>query len=220
MRASLYRYFFFLCTLMLFACASAPYKTNVLLEPEPGKLSLSQQDLDYAFNAAIATGLDLGYRPESSSAEQRMVTMSRLRPADGVSESLKVNVESNGPFGNLNVTYQSPKPLQDASVKEFTDRFLQKFRMRQAVAPVPSQPGNGPVESERPLSVARQKETRLILLKNSNIRTEPSIKGKVITTLRKGEKVVKLDESGDWYDVGLPSGRTGWISKSLVKEVD
>jgi uncharacterized protein YgiM (DUF1202 family) len=58
------------------------------------------------------------------------------------------------------------------------------------------------------------------LLKKSHIRTEPSMKGKVITTLRKGETVIKLDESGDWFNVQLPSGGTGWISKCLVKKVE
>jgi uncharacterized protein YgiM (DUF1202 family) len=61
-------------------------------------------------------------------------------------------------------------------------------------------------------------ETWLILLKNGNIRSEPTTKSMIVTTLRRGEKVVKVDESAGWYNVRLPSGETGWVSKRLVKE--
>lgn len=224
MRGIFYRALFALWALLLFNCASAPYRTSLQLNPEPGKLSLTQQDLDYAYNTAVSTGVDLGYRVVSSSVEQRIVTLNRLRSADLVSETMEVSIESKGPVGNVSIVYQSPKPLEDVTVKEFTDRFLAKLRARPSVQPVgPAFSGPGSVRVEpgtRPLGAEQQGETHLILLKNSNIRTEPSLKGKVITTLRKGEKVIKLDESGDWFDVGLPSGGTGWISKRLVKEVE
>jgi uncharacterized protein YgiM (DUF1202 family) len=61
-------------------------------------------------------------------------------------------------------------------------------------------------------------ETWLILLKNGNIRSEPTTKSMIVITLRRGEKVVKVDESAGWYNVRLPSGETGWVSKRLVKE--
>ncbi len=208
---------------MVLGCASAPYRTTLQLTPEPGKSSLSQQDLDYAYNTTISTGLDLGYRVVSSSTERRMVTLERLRSADNVSETLEVIVESKDQTGDVNIAYRSSKPVEDATVREFTDRFLAKLRMRrsiQAVAPASAKPGNVRIEPARPLTPEKPKETHLILLKNGNIRTEPSMKGKVIMTLKKGEKVIKLDESGDWYDVGLPSGGTGWISKRLVREVE
>jgi hypothetical protein len=224
MRGLLYRSFFFLCAVILFGCASAPYKTSVQLNPEPGKLSLTQQDLDNTYNTAISTGLDLGYRVSSSSREQRIVTLNRLRSTDFVSETMVVGVEDKGPAAEVSIAYESPKPLADAAVKEFTDRFLAKLKVRpvvQAVAPAPS--GSGAVRAEpvpRPMTVELPGETHLILLKKSNIRTEPSTKSKAITTLRKGEKVVKIDESGDWFNVRLPSGETGWIFKPLVKETE
>jgi hypothetical protein len=49
MRNVFYRFLVFLCALLLFSCASAPYRTSLQLNPEPGKLALSQQDLDYAY---------------------------------------------------------------------------------------------------------------------------------------------------------------------------
>ena len=224
MRGLLYRSFFFLCAVILFGCASAPYKTSLQLNPESGKPFLTQQDLDNTYNAAVSTGLDLGYRVSSSSSEQRTVTLNRLRSSDQVSETMVVGVGSKGPAAEVSIVYESPKPLADTTVKEFTDRFLAKLGARPSVqpgAPAPSRPGAARVEpGTRPMTAELPGKTHLILLKNSHIRTEPGTKGKVITTLRKGGIVVKIDESGNWFEVKLPSGETGWIFKSLVKEVE
>jgi hypothetical protein len=224
MRVLLYRSFLFVCALILFGCATASHKTSLQLNPEPGKLFLNQQDLDNTYNAAVSTGLDLGYRVSSSSREQRIVTLNRLRNSDLVSETMVVGVESKGPAAEVSIVYESPKPLADTTVKEFTDRFLTKLKVRpsvQPLAPASSRPGAVRVEPEsRPMTVELPGETHLVLLKRSNIRSEPSTRSKVMATLRKGTIVVKVDESGDWFNVRLPSRETGWIFRQLVKEVE
>jgi SH3-like domain-containing protein len=124
----------------------------------------------------------------------------------------------------VSIVYESPKPLADTTVKEFTDRFLTKLKVRpsvQPLAPASSRPGAVRVEPEsRPMTVELPGETHLVLLKRSNIRSEPSTRSKVMATLRKGTIVVKVDESGDWFNVRLPSRETGWIFRQLVKEVE
>jgi hypothetical protein len=222
MRNLLYRSFFFLCAVILFSCASSPYKTSLQLNPEPGKLVLSQQDLDNTYNAAVSTGVDLGYRVVSASREQRIVTFNRLRSTDFVAETVTVGVESKDSAAEVSIVYESPKPLADTTVKEYTDRFLATLRVRPSGQPVaPSGPGAVRVKPETGRATGELSgEKHLVLLKNSNIRTEPDTKSKVITTLRKGGIVVKIDESGDWFNVRLPSGVIGWIFKGLVKEVE
>jgi uncharacterized protein YgiM (DUF1202 family) len=97
----------------------------------------------------------------------------------------------------------------------------QPSAQRSAPGSAPSAPGMLRVEpGSRDASGDKPGETYLILLKNSNIRTEPTTKSKIVTTLRKGEKVIKIDESGKWFNVRLPSGETGWVLKSLAKEAD
>jgi hypothetical protein len=227
MRENVTRLFLFvLCVVALFACASAPHKTSLQLDPEPGKLTLGQQDLDHAFNTAVATGLDLGYRVVSSSKEQRVVSLNRFRMADMVSETMNVDIENKGATADVTIIYESPRPLADAAVKEFTDRFLARLKTQPSARPsapvsTPSTPGMLRVEpGSRDASTDKAGETYLILLKNSNIRTEPTTKSKILTTLRKGEKVIKIDESGKWFNVRLPSGETGWLLKSLAKEAE
>ncbi len=214
-----------LCAAMVSACASAPYKTSMQLNPEPGKVALGPQELDQAFEAAIATGLDLGYKVVSSSKEQRVVTLNRFRMADMVSETLNVGIENKGATADVNIVYESPKPLAEATVKEFTDRFHARLSARQParpLAPVGGLSAPGALRAEPAPATAGEKpgEATLILLKNSNIRTEPTTRSKIIVTLRKGEKVVKIDQSGNWFNVRLPSGETGWVLKTLVKEAD
>ena len=56
----------------------------------------------------------------------------------------------------------------------------------------------------------------LITLKNSNIRTAPTTKSQIISTIKKGTKLEKISESRDWFKVKLPSGETGYVYKPLV----
>ena len=53
-----------------------------------------------------------------------------------------------------------------------------------------------------------------------NVRSEPSLNGKVIATVRRDEVVHALSQSGDdyWYKVRTSSGKEGWAShKYLVR---
>jgi spore germination protein YaaH len=52
------------------------------------------------------------------------------------------------------------------------------------------------------------------------VRTSPSTSSKAITTVSKGTTLSIMGVSGDWYNVVLPSGTTGWIAKWLVKATE
>ena len=71
-----------------------------------------------------------------------------------------------------------------------------------------------------PTAPAKPPVRYLVITKTANLRAEGDIKSKVLAILKKGEKVEKLEESGNWFKVELSSGKTGWVSKSLVKETD
>jgi len=68
-----------------------------------------------------------------------------------------------------------------------------------------------------PMAPAKPPATYLVITRAANIRAEGNIKSKIVAILKKGEKVEKLDESGNWFKVKLSSGKTGWVSKSLLK---
>ena len=50
-----------------------------------------------------------------------------------------------------------------------------------------------------------------------NIRSGPGTKNKVITTVRRGDELEMLGETGYWYNVKLSNEVEGWIYKKLVK---
>lgn len=84
-----------------------------------------------------------------------------------------------------------------------------------------SPPPPTPKPEPKPQSTISKKPEKppaiyLITIKNSNVRTEPTTKSQIITTIKKGTKVEKISESADWFEVRLPSGETGHIYKPLV----
>jgi len=58
----------------------------------------------------------------------------------------------------------------------------------------------------------------LTVTSNTNIRAAENTKSKIITTVRTGEKVEKIDESDKLFKVKTSKGTSGWILKSTVKE--
>lgn len=72
-----------------------------------------------------------------------------------------------------------------------------------------------PVQTPQPPSLKN-----LVVKKKSNLREKASIKSKVISRLKKGEKLEILGRSGDWFRVKSPSGLTGWIFKTLVRNMN
>ena len=54
----------------------------------------------------------------------------------------------------------------------------------------------------------------------ANLRSGPSREDEAVDRAEEGTKLILLAQSGDWYQVRLPSGKTGWISGNIVEIVD
>jgi uncharacterized protein YgiM (DUF1202 family) len=50
-----------------------------------------------------------------------------------------------------------------------------------------------------------------------NIRSGPGMKNEVVTTVRKGDELELLGQTGSWCNVRLSNGVEGWIYKKLVR---
>jgi curli biogenesis system outer membrane secretion channel CsgG/uncharacterized protein YgiM (DUF1202 family) len=100
-----------------------------------------------------------------------------------------------------------PKPEAASSATS----ILGPKEAQAAVAPAP------PVEG-KPVVTAKPPVTYLVTIRAANIRTEANAQSKIIIQLKKGEKVEKLDKTGNWFKIKLGSGDTGWVFKDLVKE--
>jgi hypothetical protein len=56
----------------------------------------------------------------------------------------------------------------------------------------------------------------LVVTKKASIRSEANAKSKIIKNLKKGTKVEYVGRSGDWVNIKLSTGGTGWLSNRLV----
>lgn len=66
---------------------------------------------------------------------------------------------------------------------------------------------------------ALAQQTVVVIVAKDNLRGSPSVKGKVILSVKKGEELKLVRQRGDWYMVHR-GGVGGWIrSSSIVKEL-
>ncbi|MCK5553418.1 MAG: SH3 domain-containing protein [Deltaproteobacteria bacterium] len=95
----------------------------------------------------------------------------------------------------------------------------QSETQREEVAtPEPIKEEPAPQEVERtPESVTPPPEMVSVIASWVNIRSGPGMKNEVITTVRKGDELELLDQTGSWCNVRLSNGLEGWIYKKLVR---
>jgi uncharacterized protein YgiM (DUF1202 family) len=51
----------------------------------------------------------------------------------------------------------------------------------------------------------------------ANIRTGAGNEFSLIATVKQGDKLILLGESGDWYHVRMENGQEGWVNNRFVK---
>jgi SH3-like domain-containing protein len=68
-------------------------------------------------------------------------------------------------------------------------------------------------------NATKQQATHFVVVKKCNIRSEPNSNCKIIAIAGNGVTFEKIGQSGNWFQVKLASGGTGWVFKDLVKEV-
>lgn len=70
-----------------------------------------------------------------------------------------------------------------------------------------------------PVSAAWADGSVQVTVDNLNVRSGPSLQDQVLTTLPAKSVLPVLAEQGEWLNVQLPDGRTGWVANWLVKPV-
>jgi uncharacterized protein YgiM (DUF1202 family) len=89
-----------------------------------------------------------------------------------------------------------------------------------APPPVKSEPPPPPpvTEAARPAgkTVEGAKKDFFVTREITRMRAEPNLKSKVVLVLKKGRKVEKLDESGEFVRVRLSWGDSGWVQKRFL----
>ena len=92
-----------------------------------------------------------------------------------------------------------------------------KEQMASVNTPPPAALKKSPISAQQP-QVEQPQVVYVVTIKAAGVRSKADAKSKSIKNLKKGEKLEKIDISGNWINVKLSSGETGWIHKSMVKE--
>jgi SH3-like domain-containing protein len=85
----------------------------------------------------------------------------------------------------------------------------------EAMGVVPPAPGEKPPEPKADMEPAK---VHMIALGIANVRLVPSTQSQIKTTLKKGDQIEKVGESGTWTKVRLPSGEVGWTHSVFLRE--
>ncbi len=209
------------------------HQVKIQLIIEPGQTHLEDESLDDLFGKALITGAGLGYRVLLSNKEERIISFSKEVSPEHVPINLNVLIQrENGKSAYAEIIQQSPRSIDNSKLIEFKNIFLSKIKDKKET---PSSPAASmenqvvlpsslpPVENKaevRPQVAEEEPIVYLIALKNLNLRSVPNAGGKIITTLKVGDKIEKIGESNDWLRVKSSSGNTGWIFKDLAKEFE
>lgn len=66
-------------------------------------------------------------------------------------------------------------------------------------------------------NTSNSSKTGTVTARSLNVRKGSGTKYSIITSIKKGSKVIILDAKNDWYKVQLSNGKTGWVSKKYIK---
>jgi hypothetical protein len=76
-------------------------------------------------------------------------------------------------------------------------------------------PGKPPISVPEPSSSGSNIVT--VIGTFANIRSGAGNEFPIITTVKKGDKLILLGESGDWFNVRLGNGQEGWVNNRFAK---
>jgi uncharacterized protein YgiM (DUF1202 family) len=79
-----------------------------------------------------------------------------------------------------------------------------------AAAPEPVPPGRPEIKEE---TISKS----LVAAAPTNVRLAPSTQSKIVAVLKKGERVEKIGESGNWSKIKLPSGMDAWVFTDFLQ---
>jgi len=78
-------------------------------------------------------------------------------------------------------------------------------------------PTKTPIKKPAVTTVPELPSQVTVIVATANIRSGPGTNYGIVGSAKQGEKLAVLGEEGDWCNVELPDGKTGWIYKKLIK---
>ena len=82
---------------------------------------------------------------------------------------------------------------------------------------ITTQPAAIAKQTAAPTPAADLSSAAIVKVKTATLRDAPGAQGKVVATIKEGTKLAINAEEKDWYYIQTEDGKSGWISKSLIK---
>ena len=111
---------------------------------------------------------------------------------------------------------EQPKPEMKSEAKPTSEPSKQETTLAPP-PPTPTQPTPSPAPTPRVAQEPTHRTTE-IALSFVNLREGPSMNHKTIHVLKKGTKLIILEEKLGWLRVRLVEGIEGWVAKSMTLE--
>ena len=159
---------------------------------------------------------DQAVKQETAPAENAAVEEAFSSPApeetsisqETVSETVAALVPSlPAPAENVAVgeAFSSPAPEETSISQETVSETVAALVPS---LPAPAEAMEIPADSSGSMVVIQMREGATL-----NVRAEPSTQGEIMGYLENGDMMPLMSESGDWYQIEIDEGLSGWISK-------
>ena len=123
--------FLFLGLIFIFtiSCGIALHQARIQMTIEPGQIQFTEKDYQEMFDNAMATGVELGYKPAFSSKEKGIISFTKEVGMDKDPKKFTIQIQKeNDKMAYINMNMQSSAPLSDLTLKEFQDAFIAKWQ--------------------------------------------------------------------------------------------
>jgi uncharacterized protein YgiM (DUF1202 family) len=110
-------------------------------------------------------------------------------------------------------TAEQAKPASEPAGKAPESTLSPPPPAKTTPTPPPSSP---PPSKPSEVSQPSGQRTTEIVLAFVNLRQEPSMEGKIIRVLKKGTRLIILEEKAGWLRVRLEDGTEGWVGKAMT----
>jgi hypothetical protein len=111
------------------SCSPALHQARIQIIAEPGQIQFTEKDYQEMFANAMATGVELGYKPVFSSKEKGIISFTKEFGMDKDPKSFTIQLQKqNDKMAYINMNMQSSAPLSDLTLKEFQDAFVAKWQ--------------------------------------------------------------------------------------------
>jgi hypothetical protein len=99
------------------------------MTPEPGQIQFTEKDYQEMFDNAMATGVEMGYKPGFSSKEKGIISFTKEVGMDKEPKEFTIEIQKqNAKITYINMNMQSSAPLSDLTLKEFQYAFIAKWQ--------------------------------------------------------------------------------------------